>query len=66
MEPIGSIRVLEPSSLEFLGDLLRWYQERIDPESNWFLKVLYTPRNYSKLQSYLRQHNGYRKVYYQK
>lgn len=66
MEPIGSVRAKESSCLPLLLELLQWYQDREDINSSWFLKVIFTERNYSKLRSYIEAHSGSRTVTYKK
>jgi hypothetical protein len=64
MEPIGVVRKKEKSKLQFLGELLEWYKFQEDPNSNWFLKVLYHHRHYNKLKSFISENSGERKVTY--
>ena len=66
MEPIGVIKGRQKSQLLFLGELLAWYKKEEDPNSNWFLKILYNHRHYKKLQEYIEEHSGERRISYRK
>lgn len=66
MQPIGSIKEKESSCLPLLFELLQWYGDREDINSSWFLKVIFTERNFSKLRNYLEAHSGTRTVIHKK
>jgi hypothetical protein len=64
MEPIGTLRTREESSLTLLMELLQWHKKNSaeNTEDNWFLKVLYTSRHFSKLMTFLSANCASRKV----
>ena len=64
MNPIGMVREKQQSRLSELGSLLAWYRLQVDPDENWFLKVIYNKRQYSKLQKYITENSKERTSYH--